>query len=282
MRTCALLAVTVTLCAATHVASATTTTLDKAVAEKHRAHHSEKTDHTRKPGHTEKAGHAEKAKAKAEPHAARTRTAEHDKTATKPAAKHAATPAPAATAAKPKAPVAAAASATAAEAAARAAAAAKAPAAPATPADDTPKGSATGLPLPRFASLRSDDVNFRTGPGTRYPIDWVYKRRDLPVEIEREFEVWRLVRAPDGTKDWVHQATLTGRRDVVVTGGERTLRSEASTTAAPVAKLQDGVILRVRSCDAKSAWCRVQVGDYRGWIRREEVWGLEPDEAIGN
>ncbi len=273
MRKRVLFAVTVTLCAATHVASATTQTPDKAPPEKqHRTHHAEKK------------AHGEKAHPKSESHAARTHTAAHDKAATRPEAKHAATPAPAAAAAaKPRAPVAAAASATAAEAAARAAAAAKGPAAPAAAAaDDTPKGSATGLPLPRFASLRSDDVNFRTGPGTRYPIDWVYKRRDLPVEIEREFEVWRLVRAPDGTKDWVHQATLTGRRDVIVTGGERTLRSEASTTAAPVAKLQDGVILRVRSCDAKSAWCRVQVGDYRGWIRREEVWGLQPDEAIGN
>ena len=70
----------------------------------------------------------------------------------------------------------------------------------------------TGLPLPRFASLRTDDVNFRAGPGTRYPIDWVYKRRDLPVEIEREFDVWRLVRDPDNNRGWVHAATLASRR----------------------------------------------------------------------
>ncbi len=92
-------------------------------------------------------------------------------------------------------------------------AAAPAAAPPATAAEP-PKGSNTGLPLPRFAALKTDDVNLRTGPGTRYPIDWVYKRRDLPVQIEREFEVWRLIADSEGVKGWVHQATLTGRRSL--------------------------------------------------------------------
>ena len=83
---------------------------------------------------------------------------------------------------------------------------------------ETAKGSNTGLPLPRFAALRSDEVNLRAGPGTRYPIEWIYKRRELPVQIQREFEVWRLVQDPDGIKGWVHQATLTGRRSFIVTG----------------------------------------------------------------
>ena len=142
------------------------------------------------------------------------------------------------------------------------------------------KGTVTGLLLPRFAALRSDDVNFRSGPGTRYPIEWVYKRRDLPVEIEREFEVWRLVRDPEGTKGWVHQATLAGRRTAVVTGGERVLRQSADDAAPPVANLKPGVILRLRSCDAGSEWCQALVGDYRGWIKRSEIWGTLPGEAI--
>jgi SH3-like domain-containing protein len=155
------------------------------------------------------------------------------------------------------------------------------PAAPAAPAEPT-KGSATGNPLPRFASLRTDEVNLRRGPGTRYPIDWVYKRRDLPVEIEREFEVWRLVTDPDGTKGWVHQATLTGRRSFIVTGAERVLRHEASDTSAPVARLKPGVIGHIRSCDGGSDWCQMQVGEYRGYLKREEFWGALPNEAISN
>ena len=161
------------------------------------------------------------------------------------------------------------------------------PAAVAAPESEKPaeplKGSNTGLPLPRFATLRSDEVNFRSGPGTRYPIEWVYKRRDLPVQIEREFEIWRLVRDQEGVKGWVHQATLAPRRTAVVlgTGGEEhLLRRDARDDASPVARLKPGVIVRLRSCEAGSPWCQAQAGDYRGWMKRADLWGVSPDEAI--
>jgi SH3-like domain-containing protein len=146
------------------------------------------------------------------------------------------------------------------------------------PDPETPGGGPAKLP--RFVSLRSDDVNMRAGPGTRYRIDWVYKRRDLPVEIEREFDVWRWVRDADGIQGWVHQATLMGRRDFIVQKEDATLRSEASDTASAVAVLKPGVIGRIRSCEASSAWCDVQTGSYRGFLRRAQFWGTFPDEAI--
>jgi SH3-like domain-containing protein len=142
------------------------------------------------------------------------------------------------------------------------------------------KGSVTGMPLPRFAALRADEVYMRIGPGKRYPIIWVYKRSDLPVQIEREFEDWRLVRDQDNTKGWVHQATLVPRRTGVVTGGEQVLRQDSRDDAEPVARLKPGVIVRLRACDAASDWCQAQVQDYRGWMKRSEVWGLLPGESI--
>ena len=143
------------------------------------------------------------------------------------------------------------------------------------------KGSATGLPLPRFASLRTDDVNFRAGPGTRYPIQWVYKRRDLPVEIEREFDVWRLVRDPENNRGWVHTATLAGRRTLIVTGrADQVLRAAPRGDAAPIAKLEPGVIGRLRSCASGTDWCQVQVKDYKGWMKREAFWGTMPGEPV--
>jgi SH3-like domain-containing protein len=145
---------------------------------------------------------------------------------------------------------------------------------------DTSKGSNTGLPLPRFAAFRSDEVNLRAGPGTRYPIDWVYKRRELPVQIQREFEVWRLVQDPDGIKGWVHQATLTGRRSFIVTGGDATLRRDPRDAASAVAVLKPGVIGHIRSCAAASEWCQVQEGDYRGYLKRGQFWGTMPGEAV--
>jgi len=151
--------------------------------------------------------------------------------------------------------------------------------APEKPAEPT-KGSVTGQPLPRFATLRADEVYMRVGPGKRYPIEWVYKRRDLPVQIEREFEEWRLVRDQENTKGWMHQATLAPRRTGVVVGGEQVLRGDARDDAAPIARLKPGVIVRLRSCDTTSDWCEAQIQDYRGWVKRSEVWGLLPGEGI--
>ncbi len=185
---------------------------------------------------------------------------------------------------------------------------------PAPPAP--PHGTSTGLPLPRFAALRADSVYLRRGPGSRYPIEWVYHRRDLPVRIEREFDVWRLIEDSDGIKGWVHQATLVGTRSFVIpepaagpgpiadpspdpgadaaaaapAGGSATLpvgppgsqvlRSAPQPDASPMAVLEPGVIGRLRSCAAGAGWCRVTVRDQAGWLPRQSVWGLLPDETI--
>ena len=142
-------------------------------------------------------------------------------------------------------------------------------------------GTNTGLHLPRFAALKSDDVNMRSGPGERYPVLWQYKRRDLPMKIEREFDVWRLVEDMDGIKGWVHQATLTGRRGfVVTTAADVTLRAQAVDTADAVAVLKPGVIGRIRTCDATGAWCQVQVQSYQGFLKRTDFWGVMDGEAV--
>lgn len=153
-------------------------------------------------------------------------------------------------------------------------------AAPATPPAET-VGSVTKLPLPRWASLRADDVNMRVGPGMRFPIDWQYHRRDLPVHILREVDVWRLIEDQDGVKGWVHQTTLSGKRGFIVKGVEAVLRQTASDDSLPVARLKPGVVGRIRSCAAGFDWCEVQVGDYTGYLRREQFFGVDPGEAVG-
>jgi SH3-like domain-containing protein len=88
------------------------------------------------------------------------------------------------------------------------------------------------------------------------------------------------VRDPDGIQGWVHQATLMGRRSFIIQKSDATLRAEPSDTAAPVATLKAGVIGRIRSCPATSAWCHVQAGSYRGYLRRDQFWGVLPGEAV--
>lgn len=139
-------------------------------------------------------------------------------------------------------------------------------------------GSETSLPVPRFVSLRSNEVNLRAGPGTTYPVDWVYVRRGLPVEVVAEFDVWRKIRDWQNAVGWVHQSMLDGRRTILIVGADRDIRQEPGEAAAIVARLAPGVIGRLLSCGG--AWCRIEVQSYRGWLRRDEFWGAYPDEQI--
>jgi SH3-like domain-containing protein len=158
-----------------------------------------------------------------------------------------------------------------------------APAVPAPPPAPT-VGPVSGFPLPRYASLRSDQVNMRVGPNTTFPIEWTFQRRDLPVQIIGEFQVWRRIRDAEGAEGWVHQSTLQGRRTALIRpprGGEEVvLRRAASAEASEVARLRGGVIVRVRECEANNPWCEVQVAGHRGYLRRADVWGLMPDEEV--
>ncbi len=137
---------------------------------------------------------------------------------------------------------------------------------------------ASGLPLPRFVSLRAPKVNLRTGPGVRYPIDWVYNRAGLPLEVIDEFETWRRVRDWEGSVGWVHQSMLSGERKVMVRDKQRLLREEPDPAAAGVALLAPGVIADLERCD--DAWCRIEVQKKSGWVRRIEVYGLYPEETV--
>lgn len=141
-------------------------------------------------------------------------------------------------------------------------------------------GETSGLPLPRFVSLRSDEVNLRTGPGVRYPIDWIYARKDLPVEVIAEFEAWRKIRDWQGTEGWVHQSMLAGRRMMVVMGATRSLRTADADSAEPVAVVEAGVLGRLLQCPRNRDFCRVEVGQSQGWLRRDEIWGIYRGEWL--
>ena len=142
--------------------------------------------------------------------------------------------------------------------------------------------SGSGLPIPRFASLRTDLVNIRTGPGARYPVEWVFVRKSLPVEITAEYDTWRRIRDWEGTEGWVHQSMLSGKRYFVVTGAMRPLHYTPSENALPVAQLEVGVIGELRKCHQD--WCQVRVNDssgkYRGWLLKSDFWGAYKDEKI--
>ena len=134
----------------------------------------------------------------------------------------------------------------------------------------------SGLALPRFVSVRANEVNVRTGPGVRYPIDWVFVRRDMPVEIVGEYGAWRHIRDWQGTSGWVHMSMLSGKRTVILSD-LLTLRDSAGQHAPPVARAEPGVIGELLECNRR--WCRIEIGGHRGWIERSGVWGVYPNEV---
>jgi len=144
-----------------------------------------------------------------------------------------------------------------------------------------PVDAESGRPVPRFVSLRSDDVNVRTGPGLRYPVDYIYRRRHLPVEVIAEWDTWRKVRDWEGAVGWVHQSTLSARRYALImapAGQLRTLKREPTAAAAAVAEAEPMVIGQVLECQPQ--WCRLDVQGRRGWLPRADLWGLYPNETL--
>jgi len=136
-----------------------------------------------------------------------------------------------------------------------------------------------GLKLPRFVSLHSDKVNLRTGPGRQYPIEWVLTRKDMPVEVIAQFEHWRRIRDWEGTAGWVQERMVAGRRTVIVgKGGERPLHQQPDPASAVVARAAPGVVARLVEC--RGPWCRVETDKFSGWMRRTDIWGVYPDEAV--
>jgi SH3-like domain-containing protein len=134
----------------------------------------------------------------------------------------------------------------------------------------------TGLPLPRFVSLRSGEVNLRTGPGVRYPIDWVYRRRHLPVEVIDEFDTWRRIRDWQGTVGWVHQSMLQGRRTILVVGERRLIYRDPQDDAPGLAYAEPGAIGRLSTC--RGDWCEIDIKGFTGWLRRSDFFGVYDDE----
>ena len=139
----------------------------------------------------------------------------------------------------------------------------------------------SGLPLPRFVSLADDQVNARAGPGFRFPINWVYVRKGLPVEVIDEFGHWRRTRDVDGVEGWIHLSMLSGKRAVIVNATSADpsppmLRRGPNSRSVPLAIIQVGAHGRLLECEGD--WCRVEFSPYRGWLPRSVLWGVYEHE----
>ena len=141
----------------------------------------------------------------------------------------------------------------------------------------------SGLPLPRFVSLKSSRVNARIGPGLNYGVEWMYLKSGLPMEIIQEFDNWRKVRDPEGNEGWILHSLLSGERTVIVSPWNKSsdmleMRASASSDSRLVAKVEPGVVASVSKCDG--GWCEIAASGASGYMRQNQLWGVYPDEKL--
>lgn len=142
--------------------------------------------------------------------------------------------------------------------------------------------SQSGLPVPRFASLKTEKVNVRGGPSRGHEVTFIFTRAGLPVEITAEAENWRRIRDAEGSEGWVFHSLLSGRRTVQVSPSKKNetfpLHDRASREARVVAQLQANVLASARNCDGK--WCRISGAGFDGYVEQQRLWGVYPNEKI--
>jgi SH3-like domain-containing protein len=143
-------------------------------------------------------------------------------------------------------------------------------------------GSASGLPVPRFVSLKADKVNMHIGPAKTYEVKWLYQRQGLPVEITAEFENWRKIRDAEGTEGWVYHSLLSGKRTAMVTAKAPEelvpLHEKPDAKTGVMARLERGVVGTVKRCG--SGWCLFAGRGFEGYIPETRLWGVYPDEKV--
>ncbi|MBO6668307.1 SH3 domain-containing protein [Parvibaculum sp.] len=144
-------------------------------------------------------------------------------------------------------------------------------------------GSATGLPVPRFVSLKSGRANVRRGPGTDFPIDWVYRKSGVPLEVIAESSNWRRIRDHEGDGGWIWHSMLDGERTAIIDrtaedGAPLALQAEPDEAAPIIAYAEKGLVAHVTAC--KSYWCRLEAKGYEGWVPQNALWGVYPGEEF--
>lgn len=138
------------------------------------------------------------------------------------------------------------------------------------------RGPVTNLPMPRYVSLKATKANVRRGPSRTHRIDWVFTRKSMPLQITAEYGHWRRVRDIEGAGGWVHYSLLSGVRTVIVQKDMLPLAVRPGEKVGTAAHLEHGVIAKLEECNPD--WCRLNAGGYKGWVLKEDLWGVEADE----
>ena len=138
------------------------------------------------------------------------------------------------------------------------------------------RGKVTNLPIPRFVSLKAEEGNVRRGPSLSHRIDWVFTRRNMPLQVTGEHGHWRRVEDRDGQGGWVHYSLLSGVRHVIVEADLTPMRVKPTAEAEVNAYAEAGVVARLGKCSLE--WCRINADGRRGWVEKNILWGVRAAE----
>jgi len=122
-----------------------------------------------------------------------------------------------------------------------------------------------------FLSLKNEEVNLRTGPSFNHPIKFIYNKKHLPVIILDKFETWREIKDFENNSGWIHISQLSKKKTAINIKKYSILYKNSTIYSKPIAKLEKGRLVIIKRC--KLQWCKINTGDYKGWIIKKNLWG---------
>lgn len=133
------------------------------------------------------------------------------------------------------------------------------------------------LPVPRFVTIKFDEVNARTGPENDCPIGWVFTKKGEPVEVIAQYGQWRKIRDIDNDGGWVHSSVISGNRSVIINSNLNiNLMDNPDVGSQVIAVLAPKIRCKLLKCHPD--WCRINCQSYKGWVPLKSLWGVYPEE----
>lgn len=125
--------------------------------------------------------------------------------------------------------------------------------------------------VPYWASIQKDEAFARAGPMATYQIEWVFRRKHLPVKVIKRYGVWRQIVDPSGWTGWMHSNMLSRKRTAIVTGDVIAIRAAPQDSAKLMWRAEPGVVGELGDCE--KGWCEFAVETRAGWVRQDLIWG---------
>ena len=123
-----------------------------------------------------------------------------------------------------------------------------------------------------FLTLRNDKVNLRQGPSFEYPIKIFYKKKFLPVIVQDDYGNFKKIRDHENNSGWIHISQLSKKKAAITIDDDVIVFNKPSIYSNPSVILKKGRLCKILKC--KEDWCKIKVDKYKGWIKKNSLWGL--------